>query len=859
MNPNLSTNSVVGSVTIDDSGVIKSFDSMAESIFGYSVAEVVGHNVTILMPEPYYSKHDDYMKRYLREGDPHIIGKGREVTGQRKDGSTFPLWLAVSEVRLGDERLFVGAAIDLSENKTIEAEFAHNLELSKAIVQTAVSGIVTINESGIIHVFNPSAERLFGWQDKEVVGKNISILMDESIAVQHDAYLKRYLETGEAHIIGIGREVTAKRKNGSTFPANLEVGHARLSEKSHLFVGFITDISEQKRDEKALKQALEEAEMGAQTKSAFLANMSHEIRAPMNSIIGFSEVVLKAPELAPETTDHVHMILNASKSLLGLINDILDVSKLESGKCVLETISFHLPNALAEMVRTVDHRATEKGLTIKIEYDSTLPIRFIGDPYRLRQVVLNLLGNAIKFTNNGTVTLRVLADKAVDRLHFAIADTGIGMTTEQMKKVFESFAQADSSTTRHFGGTGLGTTISKQIVELMGGEIWVESELGKGSTFHFTVLMSEAINAEACLYENTAVVMDEYVSPRLFRVLLAEDIKENAILATLRLEQQGHTVHWVKNGYETVEAFRAEHYDLILMDVMMPEMDGLEATRRIRQLEQETKTYIPILALTASVMREDHEKCLAAGMNSIEAKPIDFDGLFAALEQHVPEEEGVSNVSRRRIGVDHNDEFDLSPLQGVADVPKALQTWRDSFSYAKALVSFATERANDAVTIKQLLMATPDDVEPARTVAHALKGVAGNLVMTPLAKLATDMDAILKSGQRQQALAMLDILHQSLVRASTAIAELALPTPEVTPTKAFDSTTVSSLIVELLAALDEFNPDAAEPVLTHLAEYINDSELVPIRHEVEVFEFDEAKNKAHTLAEKMTLSLGEIN
>jgi PAS domain S-box-containing protein len=994
MELNQNRSSAVGGITIDDSGIIKSFDATAETIFGYIADEVVGHNVTCLMPEPYHSEHDGYLARYLHKGDPHVIGKGREVVGQRKDGTTFPLWLAVNEVRLGGEHIFVGSILDLSRNKAVESDLARSLEVTraildtavnpiitinpdgairsfnpaaeqlfgyesdevinhnvkklmpepyhsehdgylhryleggaphvigtgrevvgqrkdgttfpmhlsvgameladgrmfvgiitditeqkaaeeelrqhrdhledlvamataevKAIVQTAVSGIVTIDESGIIHLFNPSAEELFGWKSKELVGKNVSFLMEEPHAAQHDGYLNRYLETGEARIIGIGREVVAKRKDGSTFPANLAVGHTRLSDKHRLFVAFISDISAQKRNEAALKQAKEEAEAGAQAKAAFLANMSHEIRTPMNSIMGFAEVVLQAPELTPETVGHVRTILNSSKSLLGLINDILDVSKLESGKFTLETVCFHLPNALAEALRTVEQRATEKGLAVKIKYDPALPMHFVGDPSRLRQVILNLMGNAIKFTKQGEVTIQVLSGQEDELLHFMVTDTGIGMTQGQVEKVFESFSQADSSTTRRFGGTGLGTTISKQIVELMGGEIWVESEPDKGSAFHFTAHMPEAINTEGCLYEEVATIIDEYVSPRLFRVLLAEDIVENATLATLRLEQQGHEIYWAKNGLEVVEAFRNGQYDLILMDVMMPKLDGLDATRKIRELEQETKAHIPILALTASVMQEDHARCLASGMDSIEAKPIDFNNLFAAIEQHVPEGKGKPNSSRI-IEIDHSAELDLSPLQGVADIAKALQTWRNPRAYAKALVSFAKEQADDAVEIERLLTKIPGDMEPARVIAHALKGVAGNLVLEQVAQLAIDIDAALKSDQ-QQALQMTGALNHALVAAVTAIGNLALPDTEITPLKIFDAIAAGDLMVELLSVLDELNPDAAEPALTRLAEYISESDLAPIRQEMEAFDFDAAKSKALILAGKMDLNLGE--
>ncbi len=248
----------------------------------------------------------------------------------------------------------------------------------------------------------------------------------------------------------------------------------------------------------------------------------------MNAILGFSEVVLQDTQLSTETERHVRTLYSAAKSLLTIINDILDVSKLESGKFALETVCFHLPNALADALRTVEHRAAEKNLTITIEYDVHLPIRFMGDPTRLRQVVLNLVGNAIKFTPEGNITLRVKPGDKPDMLQFSVCDQGIGMTPEQVSTVFEPFSQADASTTRRFGGTGLGTTISKQIVDLMDGEIWVDSTFGAGSSFHFTAHLPEATVTDGCLYEHDSRIADGYVSPRLFRILLAEDVEANA-------------------------------------------------------------------------------------------------------------------------------------------------------------------------------------------------------------------------------------------------------------------------------------------------------------------------------------------
>jgi PAS domain S-box-containing protein len=764
--------------------------------------------------------------------------------------------------------LFMTAIVqDVTERRATENELrqhrdnlaqlvAEQTAQVKAIVDTAVDAIITINQSGIVETINPAAVEMFGWEPEEIIGKNITMLIPQGpIRDQHDSFLTRYIQTKEKRIIGIGREVTGLRKNGSIFPANLSVGHSEFSKGKHLFVGFISDITKQKQAEKELIIAKEAAEAGAKAKAAFIANMSHEIRTPMNAIIGFSEVVIQDRELAPETKKHANTILSSAKSLLGVINDILDVSKMESGKFALENICFHLPNAMAEALRTLEHQAAEKSLDMTINYDAKLPLRFMGDPARLRQVILNLVGNSIKFTEKGSVKITVKFGEQPRMLHFSVIDTGIGMTPEQTTKVFESFSQADEATTRRFGGTGLGTTISKQIIEMMGGEIWVESELGKGSTFHFTANMAEAIKTDGCLFEDDGPQVDEYRSPRLFNILLAEDIEANATLATLRLEQQGHTVQWVKNGREAVEESQANTYDLILMDVMMPEMDGLDATREIRKIEDNSGESLPILALTASIMREDNDKCLAAGMNGVESKPINFNQLFSTIEKVIPSGAGKPN-DKLKIDIQPQVEIDFSHLEKVVDYEKALNTWRAPDVYAKALVAFASERINDANQIEDLLSKDPNDLEPARAVAHTLKGVAGNMGIKVVASLAGEFDENLRSGKLEEVKAKLGELSQALKEAQAAIHKIPLPSDDSSiPMLDFDKQKVKGLMIQLSSTLAELNPDSVEPVLNKLSEYLAKDDLSPIRREVDAFDFDEATVKTRTLANKLGLNL----
>jgi len=499
------------------------------------------------------------------------------------------------------------------------------------LLESAPDAMVIVEKDGTIVLVNSQAEKIFGYARSELLGQKMEILLPDRYRGSHVGQRTGYFTNPRVRPMGAGLELFARRKNGEEFPVEICLSPLK-TQQGLLVTSAIRDVTERKKIEKELKEAREAADAANKSKSAFLANMSHEIRTPLAGILGYAEMLKHYCKTDEERTDYIYKIKKNADNLTELINDILDLSKVEAGALNVERIKIHLMNEVESILSLLQDQAREKGLAIETIFEQPLPKYLVSDPKRIRQILINIVGNAVKFTEKGKITIRVFQKKEKEkvRLYFSVKDTGCGLPSEAQSRLFQPFVQADSSTTRKYGGTGLGLALSRRLAKALGGELELtESVFQVGSTFTFSL---DPGYVEDLSMQNEAEkknALGDIKSIRLegVRVLLAEDNESNEELVTKFLRHAGATIEVAKNGSEAISLALAEDFDIVFMDLQMPVMDGYTATEKLRQKGFKK----PIVALTAHAMIEEREKCFAVGFTDFLTKPINISRLLKTV------------------------------------------------------------------------------------------------------------------------------------------------------------------------------------------------------------------------------------
>ncbi len=728
-------------ITVDVQSIVIEYNRAAEQVFRVPADDAIGRHASALLAPEEAAGYQALLDYYLRTGMAPVFADGQKINTRRRDGTHMVLSYAISEVTIKDERLLTCIFRDITHEQQANERF-------KTLFQRSGQPTLLFRDGGLIDC-NQAAVKLFGTEARgALLGLRI-----EDLAVKELNGLRLVEELDKVR--GIARKLGACRMNwaartldGREVPLEITMTPIYLDNAEAMLLTCL-DITERQRYEDGLRQARDAAEAAAKAKSRFLAVMSHELRTPMTGILGMIEL-LEETSLPVVQQRQVGILNNSAKALMTVLNDILDYSKIEAGRLELEQIDFDPAQIVREVIDAFTHAANRRQNTLQAQWgDTPLPLLH-GDPTRVKQVLFNLVGNAVKFTEQGAIVVHLavqapLADAELTLL-IEVRDTGIGIGPEVQQTLFQPFQQADTSTTRRFGGTGLGLAICRHLVDAMNGRISVESEVGKGSVFRVELDLARAKGVVASAPRTPA--SNTVARLRSLRILVAEDNPTNRLLIETRLRRAGHQLELVDDGKQALDAASTGDFDLILMDMQMPVLDGMGATRAIRALPDARRNRIPIIALTADALPELRDEYMASGLDDYQTKPIDWVALDAAILRNLPwaaadatAGQMASPVSvhvhqQSREPVTEQAREDAAPIDaaGVARVRDelGLDVWK-----AVAEIYWPQSDA-DLAACRAAVMT--QDAAARRSAAHSLKGASSSLGFETIASLAATLE-----------------------------------------------------------------------------------------------------------------------
>lgn len=733
-----------GILVVDQNGVIEQVNPALVQMFEHSAHDLIGNSAAVLMAPSDAAKLASDINMFMQDGSSYLVGRPFESEGVTRHGKVFPIELSISDFKVGETQFFTGIIRDISSRVlAMENERASRARYQD-VVTSALDAIVVINESGTIVEFNPAAEEIFGFKSKDVIGKELAeAIIPNHHREAHRNGMVKYLKTGEGPVLNQRIEIDAITADLRSITIELAIMET-MGPEGRLFIGYMRDITDAKAAEAALVDAKERAEVANRAKASFLAMMSHEIRTPLNGVLGVL-TLLSDNVKKPDNVRAIKTARRSGKALLAIINDILDFSKLEAGKLDLEPASFHTDILVDSIASLVRQQAQQKRLELKFEVNDNIPDVLHGDQDRIRQVLLNLVWNALKFTETGHVHVNLVnVGTASDlRIRFTIEDTGIGVPDDRSGELFTEFATIDASYARKFGGTGLGLSICKALTTAMDGEIGYQKNDPQGSVFWFEIPLEMGDPDKVVEEESLEAAQQLLAGKNNVRILLAEDNVTNQLVVGTMLERLGCAVDTVGNGQEAVDSVFARSYDAVLMDVSMPEMDGIEATKIIRSMDGEASK-VPIIALTAYALDEDRQKVLAAGMDDFASKPVSRIELARVLARQIdgkramlanPEAEAPEKPAL----------FDEAALSSVfADIDDDLRQ------------RIVDEFKNDVNRHLADLTAAKEnhDSDKFERATHGLKGVSGTFGATELSRLAANANTLIRQGKADDAYAL---------------------------------------------------------------------------------------------------------